>query len=304
MEQETIYFCGLLANVDSSILGVKLEHNFQIEYRPYRDYLDFFSELEALSPKETREKLSGTHACYNIHDKKYYMVTSSFSCPNEQIHKQIKQFQGAFISGYLDPILRLMRLFQEGNILMPIRYYYRLVNNKPRSALHTSTSTFPIRESYILDSSGVLALNRFIRETELPFKQEFINLAFENFDLSYTTHNIDLSFLSLMSALEALLNPGQDEVTYRISRNTATLLGKDKTDSQIIFDDVRSLYKKRSKILHEGKTGSVERKELGKLRFYVRESIKQINKLNTPKQELMQLLNSLGFGQREQIVLS
>jgi len=36
----------------------------------------------------------------------------------------------------------------------------------------------------------------------------------------------------------------------------------------------------------------------------LRESVKQINKLNMPKQELMQMLNALGFGQREQITPS
>ena len=71
------------------------------------------------------------------------------------------------------------------------------------------------------------------------------------------------------TSLEALINPVRDEITYRLSRNAAILIGCNKTDSQNIFDEVKSLYTKRSALLHTGKTGKVKREELNRLRFYV-----------------------------------
>jgi len=85
---------------------------------------------------------------------------------------------------------------------------------------------------------------------------------------------------------------------YRISRNTAVLLGKDKDDSERIFSEIRDLYDKRSKIVHTGKSGIINDKDLLKLRYYVRGSIKEINKIGKNKNGLLDMLNSCGFGER------
>ena len=50
-----------------------------------------------------------------------------------------------------------------------------------------------------------------------------------HFELSYQTHDMNLSLLSLMISLEILFHPGgQGELNCRISRNAAALLGKDR----------------------------------------------------------------------------
>ena len=85
---------------------------------------------------------------------------------------------------------------------------------------------------------------------------------------------------------------------YRISRNAAVLLGKDKEDSKTIFSEIKDLYDKRSKIVHTGNSNIINEEDLLKLRHYVRESIKEIIKVDKNKDELLELLNSCGFGEK------
>ncbi|MCK4733760.1 MAG: hypothetical protein KAT65_15000 [Methanophagales archaeon] len=191
-----------------------------------------------------------------------------------------------------------MRLFKEGNICMPLKYYYVIEGNIPKLVLAHYTGSDSLPELYTLESFEIPDLNRFIQKTKLPFKESFLQLAFENFELFYEIFNINLRFLSLMISLESLFNPGNQELGYRISRNAAVLLGKDKKDSQHIFGDIKDLYRKRSQIVHTGKSNIISKEDLLLLRHYVRESIKEINKIGKSKNELLDLLNSCGFGER------
>ena len=101
-----------------------------------------------------------------------------------------------------------------------------------------------------------------------------------------------------MNSLEALFNRGQAELNYTISRNIAVLLGKDVDESKIIFKKMKELYDMRSDIVHARKLKVASERELLNLRHYVRESIKEISYMNKNKEEIFDLLNSHGFGNR------
>lgn len=151
---------------------------------------------------------------------------------------------------------------------------------------------------YKLENSEIPDLETFIQNTKLPFNESFLKLAFENFELSYGIQFTNLSFLSLMICLETLFNPGGGELKYRISRNTAVLLGKDYDETKLIFSDIKKFYNKRSKIVHTGKSNIVNKEDLLKLRYYVRESIKEISRIDKKKDELLDILNSCGYGEK------
>lgn len=197
-----------------------------------------------------------------------------------------------------------MRLFKEGNICMPLSYYYFIDNDIPNRLMKTNTSLYISREQYTLDDSEISNLQRFIKEIKLPFKESFLQLAFENYELSYQIHNASLSFLSLMISLETLFHPGgNQELTYRISRNAAVLLGKTgkgEKSSNDINSDIKKLYNKRSKIVHTGESNIVNHDDLLKIRSYVRDAIVRINKIGKTKDDLSNLLHSSGFGQLQE----
>ena len=315
MANRTVCFVGVLANVDSSILGIDLNHGFKIEPKSFSKGIDLISRLEGLSIKSIGQKLLPL-PCYNYSEKKYYVVTNSFEIDIEVNNKGtltsfpmgVARFDNEFFHGYLNRITRLMRLFKEGNVVIPLKYYYLIEKNGPRMLMGSGTHVAVLEEPYTLETTEIPELLLFIRNTAFPFDKPFLQLAFEAFELSYETSHIGLSFLSLMIGLETLLNPGRQELRYRVSRNVAVLLGKAVKDSKKIFCEVRDLYDQRSSLVHTGKLDTINREDLSRLRHYLRESIKETNKIGKNKETnkigknkevgLIDLLNSCGFGKR------
>ena len=303
MSGKEIHFIGLLANTDSSILNVALDHGFKIHAMSKEDGVRLLSNFECLSLTRIYRIL----AEYSLlSENKLYYIDNSFESDIEigndgaltDFPSGMGEFSNNHVHGYLDIVIRLMRLFKEGNICIPLEYYYFIDYDTPKLFISDDRSLYVSPAPYKLESSEIPDLQGFIQNTELPFKESSLQLAFGSFELSYRIRDRNMSFLSLMISLEALLNPDRQEVTYRVSRNTAVLLGKDKKDSKKIFDEIKNLYGKRSQIVHTGNSNSIDEKDLLKLRHYVRESIKELNKISDNKVEFLKILDSCGFGER------
>jgi len=301
---------GLLSNVDSSILQVNLEHGFRIKAIPMDEGFSLFSTLERIPPERfpifgILGQYFSNLRCINQDEGKFYVVENSFlytpdSDPlsrNAEM-KEASEFRNKFVVGYLNPIIRLMRLFTEGDIRMPLIYFYVLDDKK----IVPSMKFFSYRqiswEMYRLEHVDLNRLLKFIHETKIPFSEPSLQLAFENFELSYEIDNENLSFVTLMISLETLLNKSAHELRYRISRNAAVLLGEDREDSKKIFTEIRKLYDIRSEIVHSGKSKTFTRENLLTLRHYVRDSIKNIYSMGKSKDRILNLLNSHGFGEK------
>ena len=320
MSKKMIYFLGLLSNIDSSILKINFEHGFKVEGRPdsgqlqvrtndypndtlnYKEVAHLIYHLEGLPLNEVYKKLIADLSCLNVSEKKIYVITNSIEIDVKMNDKGISTEVAKFdklVYGYLHPIIQLMRLFKEGNISMPWIYHYSIDNDGiPRPYKRIIMPLHVLKGPYTIESSEIPELLKFIKNTKLPFTEPSLQLAFENFEFSYRISDINLSFLTLMISLEALLNPGEQELTYRISRNAAVLLGKKDNNSKDIFDEIKKLYGKRSKIVHTGKSDIINGEDLFKLRYYVRDLIKEINKIGKTGKELWDLLNSRGFSEK------
>jgi len=308
MAKKKAYFMGLLANTDSTILAVDLDHGFKIEDISQGNAISLISTIEGIPYEVARENLFFNPPYLDSSGSKLYYIGNSFDISFEvndegiwlNFPHDLENFRHNLDLGYVQPVILLMRLFKEGNICIPIKYYYFVDNNTPKSLGRESTVFWmPPEPKFTLVHSELPGLQRLIQDTKLPFKEEFLQLAFDNFNLSYQTYNINLSFLSLMISLEALFNPGGQELRYRVSRNIAVLLGKGKDDSKLIFSEIKDLYDKRSNIVHAGKSNIISKDDLLKLRFYVREAIKEVINMGKNKTELLDMLNSCGFGEKQ-----
>ncbi len=317
MPTQMIYFMGILSNVDSSILKVIFDHGFKVEGRPdhgqcrvytnntkdtvvnYKEVALLIRHFEGLPLGEVYKKLDFELSCLNVSEKKIYVITNSIEFDVKMNDKGISTEVAKFdklVYDYLYPIIRLMRLFKEGNISMPLLHYYFIDNDgTPRPYKRIMVPLRVLKGTYTLEDSEILKLPKFIKNIKLPFTEPSLQIAFESFELSYQISDINLSFLTLMISLEALLNPGKQELTYKVSRNTAVLLGGKEDDSKNIFLKVKKLYDKRSKFVHGEKTNIIKIEDLLLLRYYIRESIKEINKIGKTRKELWDLLNSRGF---------
>lgn len=291
-----VHFLGLLRNVDSTIFDVKLEHEFKFGQISEIEGNKFFSALENLPLWVTARKLVLDYGCLNFELRNYFFVENSFEYGGRDSSRQeVAKFDNELVNSYLNSTFRLMKLFKEGNINMPLKYYF---TKDPLSPfMRFESSRYCYREPFSLDKKELKDLHYFLNKYTLPFSLNYVQLAFENFELSYEILNQTIAFLVLMNGLEALLNPGEGEITYRISRNCAVLLGSDVESSRKIYGDVKYLYGLRCAIVHLAKKVRIEKDELKRLRGYVREALRAMLNINKDKGKALEILNQMGFGE-------
>jgi hypothetical protein len=301
MPENKILFRGIVSNVDSSVLDVKLDNGFSFEAVPYDEAHTFF---EAVEPSPLfLAKLVLQFKCIESAGRELYSINNTFELGLEKdLMKQIDILEEKLVHRYLIPQLGLMRLFKSGNIFMPIYYFYAIKDRRAELLLSAERTLYVLPEPYRLETTELTNLHKFMRNTNLPFADSALQLAFECFELSYETQDANLSYLALMSALESLLNPGYQELRYTISRNAAVLLGENNDKSKLVYEDVKDLYYKRSRIVHQGELKLISSDDLFKLRHYVRESIKEMYRLGTGKKEILAVLNASGFGERRRFL--
>jgi hypothetical protein len=182
--------------------------------------------------------------------------------------------------------------------LIRFSLFYHLAGSEPKIIWSSLEGPLLDGTLFRLKNDEIDRLQNFLRNAKIPFEKK-LQLAFESFELSYESHSAALSFLSLMIAMEVMLNRSkQDELRYSISRNAAVLLGKDKEDSEHIFKEVRMLYDKRSKLVHEGFADEISFNDVLVLRHYAREAIKEMQNIGKDTGKIRDILNAYGFGQR------
>ncbi len=295
MSKFQLQFVGILSNVDKSILGIKLSDGFQIEEMATEEAIEALRIWGNFSDNQlTRELVR--HACFC--DQYIYCVVKGVDITSEnglepsredlstKYYKLINEAQRD-----LHDTFRLMRLYNGGNICMPLKYLFVTDDGELYATKGHIESLYPIQsEKFSLESSEIPKLTQFISETKIPFTPDFVQNAFETFEQSYQTSNKVLSYLSLMMSLELLLNRNENEVAYSIQRYASVLLGKDIDDAKRIFNDIKKLYTLRSNLIH-GSKGKIQfsagnEEDLMRIRHYVRDLIIEINRLYQTKEDL------------------
>ena len=306
MPKRKVRFMGLLTKTNSSILGVKLEHGFKIEKKGGEELIDLIAKLEGISKFQANVRVV-KKAYINLAEDKAYIITNFIDGIESKETGDIedKSFhvldKYEIIHGkYFDEKLALMRLFKEGHLFMLERYYFFEDDETPIFSVKTGMGKDVGRGiTYSLEKSELQDLQTFIQNIEFPFIEPSLRIAGQNFEMAYSINHKHLSFLVLMISMESLFNPsGEGELTYRISRNTAVLIGKDKEDSANICTKMKELYVKRCKIVHNGKSNNVTEDDVRDLRNYVRKSIQEFYRIGKNKDEILKLLNSCGFDDR------
>lgn len=294
--------------MDESIRYFKFDKDIHATFK-YK-FEEFLSEMSGTPLKELKKTLKRKKF-------KTYYLESSFEMTSENDFEFAKAFveYDNDILDYLEPLFRKMRLYKAGNIWFSDRYSYFMEDGNPKLYHATQGHRFLENELYHIETDEIDDLTYFLKDFDLPFEDKSLNLALENFELSYHVEFMYLQFLSLMNSLEVLVKPAsaKTDLTYRLSRNTAVLLGKDKNESKEIYKNLKCLYAIRSSIVHSGEAKDCKKK--GKvlnseemlekiiiLRGYVRESIKEMEYIikndNKTKDQSLDMLNECGFGER------
>ncbi|UTB32706.1 MAG: HEPN domain-containing protein [Methanobacterium sp. ERen5] len=300
-----INFMGLLANVDSSILILNEILPDGIEIRSFNrddECLEFFNELTGSSYQDTQLRLY-QNSCWSPNNETYYFY-SSFSADINQIQdrtdidKGLNKFRNNSLAE-IEHVIKMLRLYKEGNVQMPFRYYYKDTSG---IMLLTGEHTCESIEAkpFVLNKDEFKDFKKFINNGKF-FINTSVNLAFSNFEASYEVNHFNIKFLTLMNAMEILFHPAEaGELSYRISRNFAVLMGTNIEESKKYYKDMKKFYSKRSDLVHRGYTKKrITIGDVNKLRKYVRDSIKVF--LDLHETEIYEILTYHGFGEREAV---
>lgn len=263
------HFQGLLANVDPSILRVDFADGFIVSERDSAGVWEVFPGL----PKWEAPR-----------DKGYVVERDA------TVH-------GPIIAGESDCLklllrkLSLLRLCKEGNPRLVVANYEFNPGGYGTAYYPTvpDLETFSVNDAQATDATNLLAT------IKQPFEQREVQLAFDNFQLSFEVRNWNLAFLTLSIALEVLLSDGDQDKAYKVSRNAAVLLSSDKETGQYVFDDMKHLYNLRSRLVHSGRP--VTREEVIQFREHVRGILRRVIDLGLEKKALLCALDAAGFGE-------
>ena len=300
-----VVLVGFLSNCDESILSCQLGNGFVTETLEFREGLELLKELNgSTNDFEFFNKYVGM-GIFTDSSKPFYVISKTIN-PGitvgtpisideiQKFHHHSFELHNEWVA-YVHHKLRLMRLFREGNIVSPLQVIY--IDQKKPIRLSTGFSLNNVeREEYHLDECEIGILSEFIRETVLPFKDQSLNLALASFENTYDLNHLGLALVSCVMGLECLLSDGGSGKSYKLARNLAILLGKDGDSSRNIYERVRELYGKRSKIVHEG-YNRITPEDVKEGRNLVRESIKHYLRAGLPKTELLSKLNTMGYSE-------
>lgn len=304
MPVQKLYFFAPLANVDASILKVKLNAGFEFDSMTYEDGLSFIANLEKIPLKNFFNYWRFGHTVFQSEGLCLIKNLFAFDLPiNEagkpEIDHNFFLFIYDFVEKNVEKSLRLLRLFKEGNVHIPYWIIYYFENDEPVVLFARGLPSSQSQNNYHLNDDEILTAQNFIDTTLLPSLPNYITLAYENYEVSYFIDNDSHAFLSLMISLEVLFKPKQYRNFSRIiSVEAGILLGNSDPEIQIIRNEITRLYDKRSELVHEGKpifhyVGQIDDVKI--LRHYIRESLKKIIRLNLSKDDLLEYLKKMNI---------
>jgi len=300
MAKTPIHFIGFLANTDPSVKGLRMGERYTVEYRS-NDYITpFLRMLDSHYGFETAMGVLSRSSCCVIGTD----IAQFEATPQGGV--AIRPSVLTEVHKFVQDKCRLLRLFKEGNIVLAYSFLYHLSDTNEEPKPFAFAREYPIVDTtkLALTPSEFFEAESFIQTVSLPLAEPSLDLALESLEQSYEVQDTRLAFLSLMIGMEATLGPegATTEITRQISRNAAVLLGATPSESDEIFARLKTLYAKRSKIVH-GVTPTkhkdrLQREDLFILRHYLRTTIKILRTVSESREETLARLNRCAFGSR------
>lgn len=296
-----LHFLGILANVNEKICKLQLDNDLSFRIYSYEK----LEEILLCLCGDGYQYSTEYDYLYNYFEvvgrqEKYVVITGNVN-GREDIDRYITEVVDKYLLNLIDKI----RLYKVGNIKLVWYCIHDEIEDQDLGNVDAVSSHCECKIVYPVDDTicdisdeDIEELQTFITEVILPLPHEYIQLTYDIYHKTYEIIDVNLSFLVCMIGIELLLNPSNYEVTYRISRNTAVLIGKDRENAIDIFKMMKKLYGLRSRIVHGNLLKAENKDELHLLRYYLSEAIKQVIKLNKKRDELLSELNILGFGEK------
>lgn len=292
----------LLGNADESILKLNtiLDHGFEVREIDIRDE-DFkiIQKLERLDDAGISNRLSLDYHCMTY--TKLYCIQNVFDVPFDDFQvrfDKISTLDKKLIDDYVPSFVSKMRLFKEGNLNIPVSYKYFMNENREPHLYTQQTwlkSEFSI--NFKLEDSELESLKEFMKDLVMPFRfgKNFLQDAFELFEMSYYTFNDDIKAMILFMSMEIMFKSGKKCNSHCISENVASFFANDYNQFENMFGETKNYWHIRNNIVHEGSAG-INRQKLKelikKLREYVRNSIVKMDKTGQDKKAITETIQN------------
>lgn len=155
----------------------------------------------------------------------------------------------------------------------------------------------------VIDGDGPLLLtenektliNDFYSKTYKKKHNKIVSKMIPLFHDSYRIFSTELKFTLRVTILEILLE-GNNELKFRLSRTVAVLLGKDKEESEEIFEKFKKIYDARSDFLHNGEVKKIDANVFIDALNISRRIIANLMYIEDDLKTIFAKVNSSGFG--------
>lgn len=193
-------------------------------------------------------------------------------------------------------VIDACRLFK----LSKIGLYYPISANVEGGCIINELGAYAYENKNHIDNLEVFSLTEIEYEglQELYRKllgpqSDSVKRMIELFHEAYRTENPDIAFILCITVLEMLIE-GNAELSFRLSRSVAVLLGKNKDESSEIYDNCKKMYSARSAFLHDGSASKIKKEYRLLALDYSRRII--ANLLNKDLKQVRNTLEACSFG--------
>jgi len=290
-------FAAPLAYASGSFRSVKLAPPFKIERWSYQKICQLIIDMEGPTEWSPDPRVDELH-CVLEHGNTGHVVTAQIELESDSsvdgllaLHRQLDARDE-----FLDREIRLISLYLSAPIMIAARYWFGIENGKRVMASAMQRNVPHDGHSYGILYTEAQNLSAFLRRETSSNKADFIAIALDHWNHSYDSIPLHMQLVSLITALEVLLNPAQTELKHRVTRLAAVLLGTSREESQEIYAGLGIIYDARSKVIHTGQLLAAKKVRYWQLRRWVSRAILHAMALGLPKDRLCHDLNQLGFG--------
>jgi len=290
-------FCGLIANVDETILRLRTLAGCEITSLSEAEAIRLVRRTRKLDRIGAYQLLTWETRCLNTAEHRAYALTKSIQFQNlrsllEAFADMTGRWSVAFAAEMNDaiPTFEALRLSADGNICMPF-HTTSIESGAVRRRLLWGGTTLPVIEAPFKVPEGLaMSFPDFLAAYRVSRPDTYVHLARRHFELAYSTPRREIALIVLMTALEILLTADTDPLqgTGRmVARRAGALVEDNPKDGRVARKRLGKLYDLRNDVVHEGKGNTVTAADVSDLRGFVRRALLGALSLNLEKRPLV-----------------
>lgn len=298
MALQTFFFVAPIANTGGSFRSIKLSPPFKIERWNYDKLTSFINDMEGATDWTPDPRVDELR-CVPHHGNTGHVVTATISLEHDEAVEDILKLHRHFEEQdkVLAEQIRLIGVYFSSPVLLSAEYWFAVNENGQREMQSALMRSVEEGQSATPSYQEALRLSNFLARYSFRPRAEYVSIALDHWGHSFDAIPKHMQLLSLVTALEVLLNPAHTELKHRVARAAAVLIGSDKEESKEIYSGLSKIYDARSQVVHTGVLKSVDKVKFWQLRWWVSRSILKVMALGLPKERLCSMLNELGFGE-------